>query len=351
MTLTLGILGIAPRADCPPRLRATRLDRFQHHAGELAVTSFLAGHLAAHALVARVGAVELAAVPAGTPDEPAAPWLDALARLLDDNVAPSTVAAPGLLAVDTLAALAGVLAERAPRTVLVYDLPRDTTLDAALAQAERLADCGPARGAWPWVSSLTPGRPAAELLPASCVALPLILGHTRRLSGQHELEHVAWLDEDAATRLTRAGVSVLTPYGPRRQLGLVDVPQPRLRAAAPSAARRAPLDVEALIRQDLDRALATLAATQPHGERPRELWSRAARQATTVLREYERRGLILGFTVRCDEETNHGALPERPVVDVTIEPRARAVAQFALRVGQADVSRETNDPATRRTTS
>lgn len=317
----LGIVGWTPRRGglaLPPVVMVRRLSDFQRLAGELAehLDRWPAGHAVAHASAAGATPIVFGRVDAPPTadggcacDEVAA----AVGRVLATGVVGALVI-PGLLAPDALAAAAA--AALGAEVPLWADSPRDVAGEALIAYAAGLPPG--ARLAAPWVRSHTPGALRAVVLPPSCVAGTLSLASALKGSVTPEPALAA---EDVR-RLVAAGGGALVSSGPRGALALdwspLAAPLPRAHEAADApGAAQAPRDPSDPIAAALDDALASLLDGGPNGP---ALWRRLERAAAGVLDGFVARGVLSGYVVRCDAETNLAAGPDAdaPVVEVVV---------------------------------
>lgn len=188
-----------------------------------------------------------------------------------------------------------------------------------------------ARYAWPWVSTVTPGRRSAIWLPASCLIAPLALGKTKHLRGVHDL---AGMRPDDIARLAEHDVELLINKTEQRRpvIGRYQTETPAVRPVKQAFVEvpgvfakndeEIPKDPnETVFENDLaeelhrrcDELIKQYAVNGP------QLWSALQRTAFAVLNEAKSRGNIINFHVRCDEETASWGTPEKPVVEVLIE--------------------------------
>lgn len=376
----LGLVGTPlDDASCPLLLQASRWDRFQRAAGELAsarspidVTdgiptprSYVVGHAAAHAFVAGVARVCLSAVSAPSV---ASDWRAALERLLREAPV-DLVAVPGLLDLDLQVTLAETAQRVRPdgerRLPILFDTPRGTRPEQASRRQSTLADCLPARSGvsvhvvLPWARSHAPGRPGMEHVPGSALAGPLLLGASPVLAGNHQVPSAPW-PEASLARLSAAGGRVLVSVGRRRQVGLfghtatISSPsgadaKPAASSAASGLPRRGPAreaavagalagmraTLEARLRSELRTRFEPLYFDLRDGRREAEAtWPLLERAARSVLEPYVRRGEIRGYRARCDADTNEGRPATEPHVEVLVEHPQR-VASFTMSIGPA----------------
>ncbi|MBN1944494.1 MAG: hypothetical protein JW797_02405 [Bradymonadales bacterium] len=319
---TLGVIGRSPLG-FSGTFRTGRLEHFQKQVGPIEsceAAQYLAGHAVCHALMNGIGRV--AFVSLSDPSELAA-IEGAVARLLESGPV-DLVVIPGLVEVeparavvrtfqqwvDRQTALAAepasdletgtapidLYADEIPLT-LWLDAPRGASPEEVLAH-RRAVGGDPRRVlvATPWVSTITPGRRAAESLPPSCLVGPLFLGTTLFLKGVHELPsppEPTWQE-----KLRRTGCGLLVAEGWRRQVRLAFPPPLRLPFARDLLQ---PTTLETRIQRDLRVACEPALADYPLGP---ELYKTLVRQARGVLTAYRDRGEITRFGVRCDEETN-----------------------------------------------
>ncbi|MCA9566086.1 MAG: hypothetical protein KC561_21465, partial [Myxococcales bacterium] len=149
----------------------------------------------------------------------------------------------------------------------------------------------------PAIRAACPGRPTLDLVPASCVAAPLLLRSTTTLAGSVELaERVA---EDRALAHIESGGFVLSAAGPKRRVG-IRAPK-AWESAQPDPETTTPPSLEERIRLALDDACAGPLASMPRGT---GLWKTLERNCRSALHRFQQRREILSFSVRCDEETN-----------------------------------------------
>ena len=207
------------------------------------------------------------------------------------------------------------------------DPPKTSSLETIV---KRQKECPPfAAYAWPWVSTITPGRRSMELLPPSCLIAPLALGTTTFLKGVHDEIHSEdndYLDEN------HVEVLCMKKQGPRRVIGRFReaekrIPKsdeintfieiPNLKIDSQNAPDRDENAIEADIRRQLDRRCTDV--IQQYGKNDRTLWAILERTATSILLDAKQHGKILNFHVRCDEETASWGTPSTPVLEIILE--------------------------------
>ena len=185
---------------------------------------------------------------------------------------------------------------------------------------------------WPWISTVTPGRRSAELLPPSCLIAPLALGCATWLKGVHDWEG---LSQDDACDLSECDVEVMTQktinrrpvigrfaplrpvVQPRPMQEFVDVPGVYPNADDEDRDEGDKSSLETAIQEELHAKCDTLIKQYPKNDA--SLWSALQRTAISVLNGYQSRGLIKAYHVRCDAETASWGTAEAPVVEVLVE--------------------------------
>ena len=254
---------------------------------------------------------------------------------------------------------------------LFLDPPRGTSAEKIVEMQKALPSF--ASFAWPWVSTITPGRRSAEWLPPSSLIAPLALSKTQNLRGVHELDGFS---TDDAAYLNENGVEVMrnmtvnrrqvigrmppvaqgTPSMARRELNIPDPCVPHTLGLSNNM--RARLDVyvaeptlpsiladtlnptapqqdseqaaiEARILEEVDARCADVLKHRPRNDAM--LWSTLQRTAIAVLNQAQAKGWIKHYKVRCDEETAEWGSPTEPVVEILLEFPKR-VKQIKLAV-------------------
>lgn len=278
-------------------------------------------HAAAQALMHDVGRVTL------TVPRNHGSYADAALDSLDSQPTELLIA-PGLTDPDALSELVERVAQLEDPPPILFDVAHRATLAEAIHVRDHLAEAAsgaiPLHGVLPWTRSLTPGRPGPELVPGSCAAGALWFGHADHLRGLHALER--HLDPSTRASLQAHDFLVLIAEGRRGVISIL--------GGAPGAKRDEdqPLGLEARLQAQIEKACASVVRGETASKR---LWPLLERQATTVLRDWQRRGAIIDFSVRCDEETNDGAPIEAPVLAVEFA-LPRRVSSFTLRMERKD---------------
>ncbi len=186
---------------------------------------------------------------------------------------------------------------------------------------------------WPWISTITPGRRSADVLPPSCLVAPLALGTATWLKGVHDMEQIAG---DDACELSECDVEIMTiktinrrpvigrfaplkPVSqPRPMQAFVDVPgifaDPQDDTEPDEGDKSS---IESAIQEELHDKCNALIKQYPQNDA--SLWGALQRTAISILSGYQSRGLIKAYHVRCDAETASWGTAEAPVVEVLIE--------------------------------
>lgn len=223
---------------------------------------------------------------------------------------------------------------------VIMDMPRQSDVSEIISRQKSSPRF--VSYAWPWVSTVTPGRRSAEYLPASCLVPALSLGCTRSLRGVHDISIAA----SDVERLRDAGVQVMHEIVEnRRRLvglaspvcavesdpfmsGVANMPNDGPPRTVIAIAGDCPdMAVEVMIREALETQSAAL--IRQYGKNDISLWGALTRMSISVLNGFRDRGLIKDFRVRCDSETAEWGTPESPVVEVILTyPQRVKSAQF-----------------------
>lgn len=318
-------------------VRTDSFSSFQSICGMIEQESYLAGHAACHAVMN--GMSRTIAADADISDR------ESLMRGLEllFSAGPwECLVIPGLVDEALQAAVADFCQKQLDRFdfCVFMDMPRASAVDDILNRQKRAPRF--VSYAWPWVSTLTPGRRSAEMLPASCLVPALSLGCAHTLRGVHDISISA---SDVAC-LSEAGVQVMHEVVENRRhlIALSGKGQkvggdPFMRGVANMPASDVPkgviaisgdcpdMAVECAIRGELEARSAEL--IRQYGTNDISLWGALTRMSISVLSDFRDRGLIRDFRVRCDSETAEWGAPESPVVEVIlIYPQRVRSAQF-----------------------
>lgn len=347
-------------------IRTDTFAKFQHLCGMIEQTSYLAAHASCHATMN--GASRTLVADADMAD------FESIRQAMDLMFAEGPFDAlvfPGLVDFETQIRVC----EHSQNHVggfkfrLFLDPPRGTMADTIVERQKGLPAF--ASFAWPWVSTVTPGRRSAEWLPPSCLIAPLALSKAEYLRGVHELDGVS---PDDAALLNENGVEVMrqmtvnrrpvigrmAPIAKRsdsqEKRGLMTpcMPEP----GQLSAGLRARLDVyvaepgmpgimadtavpmtpkvdpeqamiEAQILEEIDAKCAEVLKHHPRNDAM--LWGILQRNAIAVLSQAQAKGWVKKYKVRCDSETAEWGSPSEPVVEILLEFPKR-VKQVLLNV-------------------
>ncbi len=216
---------------------------------------------------------------------------------------------------------------------LFLDAPRNADTAEILKRQNALPRF--ATYAWPWISTVTPGRRSAEFLPPSCLIAPLALGTANYLRGVHDMES----HDDLAVTLHEKGVEVMINKIVQRRTVVSrmapEVPKTKpndeiinqfIEIADPNAVQmtdpiqdkidRDEASIEAALLDQINRRCDAILRQGPLNNSG--LWNALKRTATSVLMDAKSRGLITQYHVRCDEETASWGTPTTPVVEIII---------------------------------
>lgn len=324
-------------------IRTDTFAKFQHLCGMIEQTSYLAAHAACHATMN--GFERTLVVDADMTN--AESLANAAEKLFAEGPFDALVA-PGLIDTTMQKAVCDVCANHVGNFAfrVFLDPERRANAEAIVKAQQALPRF--ATFAWPWVSTLTPGRRAAEFLPPSCLIAALALGVTDHLRGVHDLDAVSPADLDD---LAENGVELMAQktmnrrpvigrYGkaikksePKHEFmnTFVEVENPKPRTPSDDPIQdkidRDEAAVEAMLLAQIDAKCDEVLRLRPLNNPM--LWSTLTRCATSVLRDAKSRGQITDFHVRCDEETASWGTPTTPVVEVIIS-FAKRVKQLKL---------------------
>lgn len=311
-------------------VRTDTFAKFQRFCGQLEQQSYFAGHAACHAtmngiertLAADADISDMCAIQkAADALFEAGPW-DALVL-------------PGLTDLDLQKAVCDICQPHldAFDFRLFLDPPPLSDVATILRHQQSLPRF--ATYAWPWVSTVTPGRRSAERLPPSCLIAPLALGTAQYLRGVHDLEpspdHAVTLHEKGVEVMVntcvqrRTVVSRLAPQVPSPKPSedlintFVEIADPnavRLTDPVQSKMERDEAAIEAMLLDTINQRCDAILRQGPLNNAG--LWNALKRTATSVLMDAKSRGLITQYHVRCDEETASWGTPTAPVVEILI---------------------------------
>lgn len=364
------ILAIIQSIPTHPRrvIRTDSFAKFQHLCGMIEQSSYLAAHAACHATMN--GVSRTLAADADISD--IASMERALELVFSEGPFQALVI-PGLTDFELqiqICAFCQTKSNDFPFR-LYLDSERGTSPDLMIERQKQLPTF--ACFAWPWVSTVTPGRRSAEWLPPSSLIAPLALSKAQYLRGVHELDN---LSPDDAAFLNENGIEVMhtmtvnrrsvigrlapvftgTPSLIRQNANMPEpcVPQTmgltnHLRARMdvyvaephlpgiladtvnPDVTQSDPEQaaIEARILEEVDARCADVLKHRPRNDAM--LWGTLQRTAIAVLSQAQSRGWIKQFKVRCDEETAEWGSPTEPVVEILLEFPKR-VKQVKLNV-------------------
>ena len=224
--------------------------------------------------------------------------------------------------------------------------------------------------AWPWVSTVTPGRRSSEWLPPSALIAPLALSKAQYLKGVHDLDcvlpddaaflnahHVEVMHNIVVNRRTVIGRmppvargvkcadtlcnSLPDPCAPHHSHSMrarvdVYVAEPGLHGIMADTASPMPIEIddeqaaiEAQILETIDARCAEVLKQRPRNDAM--LWGTLQRTAIAVLSQAQAKGWVKRYKVRCDAETAEWGSPTEPVVEILLEFPKR-VKQIKLNV-------------------
>lgn len=326
------ILAIIQRLPLHPThvIRTDTFAKFQRFCGMLEQDSYLAGHAACHATM---NGIERTL--AADADISNFTSIATAAEALFAEGPFDALVVPGLTDAMTQKALCDLCQRHFDDFDfrLFLDAPRREDAATILKNQQILPRF--ATYAWPWISTVTPGRRSAEFLPPSCLIAPLALGTAEYLRGVHELEP----SPDQAETLHEKGVEVMVNTIVNRRTVVTrlapEVPKPKsseerinqfFEIADPnlvqitdpiqSKIERDEAAVEAMLLDSINRRCDAILRQMPLNNSG--LWNALKRTATSVLMDAKSRGLITQYHVRCDEETASWGTPTTPVVEIII---------------------------------
>ena len=307
-------------------VRTDSFSKFQSVCGMIEQESYLAGHAACHAVMN--GMSRTVAADADISDR------ESVARGLDLLFAAGPwgcLVIPGLVDAQMQAEVVEICRKYLDRFdfCVILDAPRTSDVDELVSRQKRAPRF--VSYAWPWVSTVTPGRRSAEVIPASCLVPPLSLGCTKTLRGVHDIS-IGLSDVEA---LREAGVQVMHEVienrrhlvglaGPGQKVssdpfmsGVSAMMNDGMPQSVIAIAGECPdMAVENMIRTTLEAQSAAL--IRQYGKNDISLWGALTRMSISVLNGFRDRGLIKDFRVRCDSETAEWGTPESPVVEVIL---------------------------------
>ena len=307
-------------------VRTDSFAKFQQICGMIESTSYLAGHASCHASMNGIERTMTADADIHDKDS----ITNALKMLFDADPFDALVI-PGLTDFELQKHICSICQSRDPNFTVFLDADRQADMDTIIAHQQAVPRF--ARFAWPWISTVTPGRRSAEWLPASCVIAPLFLGKARYLRGVHDLSGLKPAD---IAKLSKNDVELLVHKTDNRRpvigryiseqpviqpikQAFVEVPGVFAKNTENEEKPQDPNEVsfENALAEELHRRCDEL--IRQYAVNGPELWSALQRTAFAVLNEAKSRGNIVRFHVRCDAETASWGTPEKPVVEVLIE--------------------------------
>ncbi len=202
---------------------------------------------------------------------------------------------------------------------------------------------------WPYVSTVTPGRRSAEMLPPSCLIAPLALGTAAWLRGVHVLpslspDDIALLGENHVALMLnrrqgpRTIVTCLEPpshsvpqpisaFSEVQGVPVRDIPGPETSIDTQLEAKESAIEAKILAEVEMH----ARDLYKQYVKNDAMLWSALTRSATAVLMQARSTGQIKSFKVRCDAETATWGTPDTPVVEILLEfPKRVKQARFSV---------------------
>ena len=314
--LTIAIIGTSPQGILGP-VRVKSFKAFKRHIGELEQAppqGFLAANAAVHAFMNGAQSILFSGLQNGDLEA-------ALQRLAKNH--PAAIVAPELSPEESLSLLAACRRTLGPKPVLVFSPPERASVKQMIACSQGTQKDSQVVWVAPAIVTTSPGRRAPEVLPASTLAAPSILGMASTLRGVHELSRD--FNYDQRERLKEAGYGLFEAHGKRRVLSLrMRRPNPRYEAPIEDAG---PIGLEAELAAQIEAACALVDLDRAPNI---ALLKQLERRAKVALEPFVHDGLIERFVVHAEFEVDN---PSIVVMEVGFW-RAQRVHQLVLRAVQ-----------------